>query len=878
LQIFCSYSFWDSFVILTVNNRLARELRQQFDRQQASKDQTVWQSAVILPWSAWLQQSYESLVDQGLTSRVLLQNHHEAWLWQQIVQADERVWLRPQAAAQMAQQAWQLLLAWRLDLVQVQAMGSDETACFLAWQAAFRRACTEQGLLSLAELPDILREHGSALCLPNHISLCGFDDLSPQQQALFDQLGTQGISIERFPDSDCDSRVRAVQADCAQDEIRAAATWAKQQLLADPTCRIAVISPQLQQQRQALEHGFREVICPQSLLPGGATEAGFNLSLGRPLADYPLVTQLLLAFDLTRNRPVPLAVLSVLLRSPFIGIPDEWQQRAAFDRRLHDEGLPELSVARFVRRARVLGSQDMTVHMPDFIARLTQLRQQAALWPQLATPVVWAEHLWSLMCCLGWPGPMEHLNSAEFQQVTRFRRILSDLASLALVQIEMRWSEALAALRQLCASCIFQAKSTDHQLHILGILDAVGLQFDAVWLLNMDDRCWPPAANPHPLLPVVLQRDLAMPHASNARELAFAQQLCSRLRRMAPEVIVSYATQMDDRAQNMSPLFADVPMVDLQALSIHLYSELHSLASLPGPLDTLPAPEAIPPLVLPGGGSHLLNAQAACPFQAVARFRLGVRVWPELSFAPDARLNGSILHTILQQVWEQLQDSAQLQAYAEDDLSALVVEKAEQTLREFAVQRPDIFSEPFIALESARLVNLVLSWLELEKQRSTPFRVSHLEERRDVVLQGLPLHLQTDRVDILATGEQVVIDYKSGQLRQPDWAGDRPTELQVPLYCIQADRPVAGLLGQVNGQRTLFRGMADYADIAPGIPAFQATESVPNWSGLLDHWQQVLAALSSEIQAGQAEIAPRDAQACERCGLQSLCRIGVTAE
>ena len=98
-------------MILTVNNRLARELRQQFDRQQADEAQPVWQSAVILPWSAWLQQGYESLVDQGLTSRTLLQSHHEAWLWKQVVQTEGDAWLRPQAAAQMAQQAWRLLFA-----------------------------------------------------------------------------------------------------------------------------------------------------------------------------------------------------------------------------------------------------------------------------------------------------------------------------------------------------------------------------------------------------------------------------------------------------------------------------------------------------------------------------------------------------------------------------------------------------------------------------------------------------------------------------------------------------------------------------------------------------------------------------------------------
>ena len=862
-------------MIVTVNNRLARELQQQHDRQQATKARHVWQSAVILPWSAWLQQGYESLVDQGLTSRVLLQNHQEIVLWQQVVQQDSEMWLRPQAAASMAQQAWQLVLAWQLDVAQMQAMATEETVCFLAWQAAFRQVCAADGWLTLAELPDLLAEHCQALPLPESISLCGFDDLSPQQQHLCDKLRLHDVLVEPLPEAEDASRVQSMRIESPQHEIRAAAVWAKQQLQRDPTRRIAIITPQLQQQRDILEHGLREIISPQSLLPGSSTTADFNLTLGRPLADYPLIAQLLLVLDTTRNQSLPLYDVSVILRSPSIGDPAEWPQRAALDRQLHDDGLPEISLARMLRRARALGAYDAACHASDLIARLAQLQQQVTLGPRTAAPAVWAEHIWSLAGCLGWPGG--GLNSAEFQQVARFRQVLSEFSSLGLVQTEIRWSEALAALRQMCVRCIFQAESADHRLHILGILDAVGLEFDAVWLLGMDDSCWPPAANPHPLLPTPLQRELAMPHASSARELAFAQRLSARVCQMAPEVIVSYAAQVDDRVQRISPLFDNVPEIELEAWTISLCSELHQAASQSGPLELLPGPEAIPPTQPPRGGSHLLNAQAACPFQAVARFRLGARVWPEVQFAPDARLNGQIVHALLHRVWEELQDSTQLHAASEEALRALVIEKTAQTLEALSVQRPDVFSAPFIELETQRLVQLVLTWLDLEKQRITPFRVSYLEERRDLMLQGLPLHIQADRVDELKTGEQVVIDYKSGQLRQPDWAEARPTELQVPLYCIQADRPVAGLLGQVNGQRTLFRGMAEYADIASGIKPFQATESIASWGGLLSHWQTVLGQLSTEIQAGQANVAPRDTLACERCGLQSLCRIEVAA-
>ena len=863
-------------MILTVNNRLARELRQRYDRQQAAGTHQVWLSAEILPWSAWLQLGYTALVDQGLVSRVLLHNHQESLLWQQIVQQDANLWLRPQAAARLAQQAWRLMCEWQLDAAAVQAVATEESRCFLAWQAEFQQRCAADNVLSLAELPTLLAEHAAALDIPSQIQLSGFDDICPQQDYLFEQLRALGNSVEPLTDTLCAGQAQLVQAACPQDEMRAAAMWARQRLLAEPNQRIAIISPQLQQQRQALEHVLREYMSPQSLLPGGPTTLDFNLSLGRPLADMPLIVPLLLILDTSRNQPFSVQDASKLLRAPCLGDPTEWPQRAALDRRLHEEGLPTFHLARMVRRSRAIGADDPQSHAPHFVTCLVQLQQQVALWPRSATPAFWAEQIGSLTDnCLGWPG--SQLNSVEFQQVVRFRQVLGEFASLGLVQSTMSWSEALAALRQLCAHCIFQPESTDHRLHILGVLDAVGLAFDAVWVLGMDDSCWPPAANPHPLLPVTLQRELGMPHASSARELAFAQKLSVRLDQIAPEVLISYAAQADDRAQRVSPLFADLPLSKSEALIPDLDSTLRQAARQPGDCDTLPKPEAVPPTQPPGGGSHLLNAQAACPFQAMARYRLGARAWPAVQYAPDARLNGQLLHTVLQQVWAELQDSTQLQSTSEDGLRALVEEKAEQALQSVSVQRPDIYSAPFIALETERLVKLITAWLELEKQRMMPFRIGHLEQRREVMLDGLSLHLQTDRVDILASGEQVVIDYKSGQMRQPDWAEARPTELQVPLYCIQADRPVAGLLGQVNRQRTAFRGMAEQADIAPGIQAFQATETVRDWPDLLGHWQAVLTSLSAEIQIGRAEVAPRDAQACERCGLQSLCRVEATA-
>lgn len=857
-------------MLVTVNNRLARELRQQYDRQQATQAK-VWQSAVILPWSAWLQQGYTSLVDQGQVTQILLQEMQETLVWQRIVQQDAEAWLRPQAAARLAQQAWRLWQAWQLNTAALGTQTTPETDCFIRWQRIFHQECATHHWITSAELPALLTQHATALELPTQITFCGFDQFSPQQQALLDQLQARGITLGTLPEANCQAQVQTICLDCPQDEIRAAATWANHCLKEDPTQRIAVITPQLQARRAELLHGFGEILSPAAMLPGGTDNLHFNLALGRPLADCPLVAHLLLALQLTQPQPVPLAEISVILRSPFIGTPDEWLARAALDHRLYQDGQPQLTPTQLVRRARALATRDAACHAPDLTARLTRLQQQVTRQPDLATPVVRAEQLNQMMQTLGWPG--SGLNSTEYQQAARLRRLLSELASLGLVQSHLTWPATLDAWHQLCRHTLFQPEATDHRLHILGPLEATGLQFDAVWLLGMDALNWPPAAQPHPLLPTSLQRERAMPHASSAQELQFAQHLSADWCRMAPTVLVSYAAQVAGRPHQISPLFAQMAQTTPEALGLNLVPALHDAASQKTELTPLPWPEAVPPAQTPRGGTHLINAQAACPFQAVARFRLGAQAWPSVSHTPDARLRGQIVHDLLQNVWAEMDDSSQLQATSDQGLTALITHQAEQVLASATIQRPDLFHDAFVALETERLVRLIHAWLDLERQRPTPFRVRHLEERRPLALHGLELQVQADRVDELADGEQVVIDYKSGVLHQPDWAAERPGEWQVPLYCLQTERPVAALLGQVHSQGTRFRGMAAYADIAPGIPALTPTDTVADWPDLIRHWRQVLAQLTAEIQAGQARVAPRNAQACAHCGLQALCRV-----
>jgi probable DNA repair protein len=865
--------------LLTVNKRLAAELRMRFDRRQVAAGRQVWPSADILPWNAWLTRHYTRLLDTGFTELDLLNAAQERLLWQEIVERHSGPdgLLRPAAAAENAMAAFALLHDWDLGGFPLATLGGDETRMFLAWRGAFDAELRDRGLLSAAQLPSLVRrafEH-DALDVPAHLVHSGFDSLSPSQQALFALLQDRGCTVNAHQLARNPARRLRIEAADPEAEIRLAADWAREQLRGDPPPRIAIVSAQIAQQRRDLERIFTELLTPAAYLAQTNVQATFNISLGEPLSGCPLVAHALLALDLLCGEQ-PLNAIGQLLRSPFIGgHATEWDARALLDATLRADGLPRIDLRRLLYRA-VHTDPTHPRHCPDLAARLQGLvaRQQQALQAS-DSPSRWAGQLQALLHDLGWPGDRA-LDSREFQQHERMQRLFSELAELGKVRSRMRLREAVAQLRTLAKDTVFQAESTPTPIQILGPLEAAGMDFDALWLLGMHDQDWPPAPRPDPLLPTQLQRELDMPHASAARELTFAGALLERLAGSAPTVVASHARVVADREQRPSPLLHDWPLLSSTPIAAPAPDRLRAVCAAVERLETLPPAQAGHGPAEARGGAALLAAQANCPFQAVARFRLKAEPLGEPGFSIDAALAGKLVHELLQRVWQTLHDSTMLASLDATAVRSLVEPLAAATLDDLGRRRPDLFSARFRAIETARLTRLVGDWLDLERTRAEAFTVAALEQDQVIELAGLRLATRADRVDRLAGGGLAIIDYKTGRsVSSEGWFDQRLSEPQLPLYCLHTAGEVrAALLARVRRDEKgcRFVGLSRDPGVAPGIDRPRHADQDIAWADLLDQWRRALELLAEEIVAGRADPTP-SAQACQHCQLGGLCRV-----
>lgn len=866
--------------LLTANQRLARNLQQAYAVHQHDRGLRAWPSPDILPLAAWLERQWNEYIDRappgGGRVPLLLNGYQEQALWARIIgdSPDGPALLHLTATAHAAAEAWRLVKQYRLVLTGKHGELNEDARAFVQWSRRYADACVAANWLDRGSLVDfvIAGVREAALPLPTQVLLSGFDEFTPQQRQLWDTLRTAGCAVSEIETAAEAGQVARVAHADTDSEIRAAARWARALLQGPAPGTIGVVVPDLNATRACIEHIFTEVLLPSALLTGEGATAVVNLSLGRPLNETPLAANALLLLTLARG-PMSLDDVSRILRSPFLsGAEVEMMRRARLDALLRELGESEISLQTLIR----LAQRDGTATCPLLAECLIALRQSVATSARELPPSVWTERFSHWLALLGWPGERA-LDSEEYQAAMAWRALLAGFGALDAITGRQPLGEALAALRGLAADIVFQPQQEGARVQVLGMLEATGLRFDHLWVLGLHDEVWPPPPRPNPFLPVALQRTHGLPHASAERELAFCRRVTERLLTSASDVVVSYPQREGDRVLAPSALIAGLPALDPVSTSppptayadlIYASRQVQALVDEAGP----PLPERF---VIRGGAS-VFKHQAACPFRAFSMLRLGAVGLGQAQVGLSPQERGTLVHLALDALWQRLRSHAELMAMGEQAVRALTEEVAQAVVAQVATEHRDLFTPAFVRLEQRRLAELLQQWLAQEKTRA-PFTVLEREQGHTLSLGGLTVNARIDRIDRLADGRCVIIDYKTGIPSEADWFGPRPEEPQLPLYAVAVDRPLAAILfGQVVRGDMRFRGVAAVEGVAPGIKPHDEhrhARDFASWEAMLADWQAVLTRLAQDFRAGRAPVDPKDAATCRYCECAPLCRV-----
>jgi len=860
--------------IITPNHRLSQSLLQEAAASQIRRGLTLWDTPDAISFAGFVERVADAVRHAGpVALPQVLTPEQSRVLWERLLRESDAgsSLLAATEAARLAHDAWQLMVSWRLRPRLREAAPNDDAAAFLEWAPRYERALRRGGQLDAVELADhlwpFIRER--AVALPRQVIVYGFDSFTPQQAEFLGVLNDTGCAVTLSGPDGFAAKVLRTPCTDTEDEIRKAAAWARSRL--EGGCRrIGIVVPDLAARRAAVVRLFSAAMAPDYALPGvPGGVLPFNLSLGEPLSAYALVSSALGLLQLL-GRDIEFERASRVIRSPFLaGGESERAARAALDVELRRHAEPVITLDRL--RVMAGGHGGDCPQLLRLLDALDRLRKDRLFGTH--APPVWARAMSDALSAAGFPGERP-LDSVEYQALKRWHETVADFAALERVVPRMGYADALSRLRRMAADLLFQPESPDVPIQILGVLEAAGQNFDALWVSSLGDDQWPPPCRPNPFLPLALQRAAGMPQASAEAALSMARRMTARWQAAAPEVVLSHPMHEDDRELQPSPLIAAVAAAQPEVMSFPEFGAvIHAARAMTSEVDVVAPPVA--GTAVAGGGTAVLRDQAACPFRAFARHRLHAAAPQAPHTGLDAAERGTLLHRVLAQAWMQLRDSATLFATDQARLDALLAAAAEGAIERIRRDRPTVLSGRFAEIEKRRLVALARDWLDEDRRRS-PFAVIAVEDKRSMAIGGLELRARLDRVDETADGRRIVIDYKTGKAAAAQMLGGRPEEPQLPLYLVTTEPGAVALaFASVRAGKKGYVGVARDEDLLPGVKALaDARLGHADWTALVAAWREELERLASEFSAGMATVDPkRPPQTCRFCDLGPLCRI-----
>lgn len=865
-------------LILTANSRLSNHLIDQFDQYMHKSGETAWTSLKSLPLSTWINTLFHQRNDTGL---ILLSDFQEQSLWEKIILASDKTpeLIAPVQTAKLVKQAWQYLTQWQVPLQALEDFDTQiEAQCLMTWVSTFQEQLEKNHWITTAELPHFLIQHKDNLVLPQKLTLVGFDHLSPAILSLLNHLKNTVI-IDTFKASPHDNALIKTSAADTEDEIKLMAATVKNFLDENPTARIACVIPDLGNLRDKVIRLFHQALDIGVMLPDHPfTKSRFNLSAGKSLDQHTMIKAALTLLDWA-CAPLPIDELAELLQSPFLCESDiACNMGAHIDQLARENGLSSVPInALFPHIEKSQHQHPKT----QWLLKLRHFQTVVSELPEVASPGLWTHHFIALLKAFHWPGTLTQ-NSNNFQLFERFKKCLKTYESLNIIYSQVSLENALKSFKTLLRQTIFQPKSQNEPIQILGALEATGLSFDFAWVMGLHDGVWPAAAKPNPFIPVTLAKEYDLPHATAKRELEYTTEVTERLKYIAPRVIFSTPNALGDQLLQPSALLNNITY---QTLTPPCPPDYRKMMMQSQKLEQINQTPHLPVIDASNirGGSSLLKFQAQCPFKAFAAFRLSAKSLVEPSIGIDKALQGDLVHQALYYFYQDINDQATLHQQSDQDISLKLSNAIDQTYRQNLPKRAQTLPTFFLRIEKQRTKKLVHNWITYDSDRPY-FKIMAREKPMTVTLGTLNLNLRIDRIDVLSDQSLLLIDYKTGNNTITPWFTERLTEPQLPLYASALNnkkQPVkamafaeiransVSLKGVIAENSTLYNHPT--SSLTP-LEKVKANSQCMTFEEQLNQWENQLKMLAGEFLNGETAAAPDKLTTCQFCEFKPLCR------
>jgi probable DNA repair protein len=443
------------------------------------------------------------------------------------------------------------------------------------------------------------------------------------------------------------------------------------------------------------------------------------------------------------------------------------------------------------------------------------------------------------------------LSSSEYQLFEKYQNESLILNRLSNFYKKVSLFDAIKILNTHLNSVIFQPKSGTANIHILGALEAEGLYFDHAWVSSMTSNFIPGKIKMPLFIPQKTSIEYKLPNSNFLLVTEDAKVTLKALNNLSPETTYSYAKLMQNREELPSPY---IDFKDYLEVSFIKNSSRELIY-----IDDYKAPK-IQELTIKKGVKTLQN-QMSCAFRGFAG-RLDIDDFEAPHIGLSRLQQGNLIHKILETFFNEIKSGASLLKLTELELDNLIEKHTESATQ-------NLPKSNFKLNEKIRLVKIIRQHIDLEKQRSD-FEVIKTESTSEVNINGLKFSTRIDRMDRLANGDSLIIDYKTGKdVKVSQMTGDPIDQAQLPIYAVT--NSVDGVaFATINSNDCQFKAITKNKSELPLTK--QAINRMPEWDKQITEWTSILNSASKQFQNGIASVLPVK-NACDYCDYDLLCRV-----
>lgn len=882
-------------VILTANLRQARQLSDYLTTG-SKKDQGLRRSPTVRALSSWLEELWLDVnlsprFDSAVDQRILIDSYQSDLLWTEVLAEAKDLpdLINSSDFVRQLKSAYEICESYLISDSELEQQGFDETFLYLRYRNRYREKLAKAHCIDTYQFLNLLIEFGTDF-LDKQIFLYGFSDLSPLNSNVLHVLSSQPVKQiyldKRSPNIDCFC--------CPSDrsELEFAALWAQKKLT---DCRhnetkesIAIVVPDLAAQKQWLEGEFFKRLEPQRYIDQQATPVAesFDISAGTALDQTSLGQTLLLLPALLSDR-IKKQDLLYLLQSPYWADGNSpIKQRLYASIVLCSES--HINLFSHVEAAKQSPfTEDLQTESKDLQTDLfaTEVDSEQEVYPSDTLAYVhsarrvknefnyprsydqWVAQIKQLMQKLGFPGPAS-LSSYEYQLIKRIFAALGEIAALdALKKHQVNFSDFEMALRLKLSTAIFHPEVKHPEVHIMGLMEAAGLQFDHCLIIGLTETALPSPAKPHPLLPITVQKKYNTPKSSAEREWQYAKAFLDALMQNTREISLSYHQLIATELAEPSSLIKEIASANGLAFDTVLGEpnpvenlKLTSLNYEDHQAITLGRAPFIAPMQTLRGGAYYLDLHWQNPLFAFFKYRLEIELSEPESVGLTGRERGNLIHDMLFSIYKRYDSKEKIRSLlATDNYHSLLRKQAETVVKQYNFANK-VVPNTCLALEIENLVEVASSTLQFDAQRADSFSVHQLESSHEIEISEYVLSTRIDRIDSLGDA-LLVIDYKTGKYSTAGLIKSPITDHQLPLYAtaLNGKASAVAYMGLHTNDISL-DGLADSQLNISELKSPRLAKSddlSADWPALIAKWQSDITARVKEIVMGDVDYQPR---------------------